>query len=261
MIAKQRMNHLRELLDTSDRDIDWPVPTDVPALMRSPRTIGEQAVCFWLGDDADLDSLLGLTAIPELIRLPYTVCWFEGEVCSTDVVVRAGMLAVQDLGGSIGAIVFSRASGGRWSLVGSVHPESFKSAELTRMTVSREDVKTAVHAFVCVVKAFLSALHCANVSRQEHPPDIKLQKARAKRGKRPLFSYWTLQLKGRSERGSDQGGQHASPRVHLRRGHPRQFVPGKWTWVQAHAVGNRAAGMVHKDYRAGPALIDRSSRL
>jgi hypothetical protein len=111
----------------------------------------------------------------------------------------------------------------------------------------------AVHVRAC--QSFLSALHCCNVKQEEHHPDAKLNKARAKRGKAPLFSYWTLQLDGKTERGNDHGGTHASPRVHLRRGHPRQYTPGKWTWVQPHAVGNKAAGMVHKDYAAGPGLV------
>jgi hypothetical protein len=44
------------------------------------------------------------------------------------------------------------------------------------------------------------------------------------------------------------GGAHASPRLHLRRGHARQFAPGKWTWVRDCAVGNKVAGVISKDY-------------
>lgn len=46
------------------------------------------------------------------------------------------------------------------------------------------------------------------------------------------------------------GGTHASPRLHLRRGHARQYAEGKYCWVQPHVVGNKKLGMVHKDYRA-----------
>lgn len=99
-------------------------------------------------------------------------------------------------------------------------------------------------------------MNCTNVGRQEHKPDAALQKARAKRGKQPLFSYWTLELNGRDGGAAQSfGGTHASPRVHLRRGHPRQYAPGKWTWVQPHAVGNRELGMVHKDYVIGKEMV------
>lgn len=110
-----------------------------------------------------------------------------------------------------------------------------------------------MHLSLRLIAQFLSALHCTNVFRQRHPPSEKLQKARTKRGKAPLFSYWTLQLGQKNERGESLGGTHASPRVHLRRGHPRQYAPGKYTWVQPHAVGHRELGMVHKDY-SGAAL-------
>jgi hypothetical protein len=106
-----------------------------------------------------------------------------------------------------------------------------------------------IQSVIDVMAAFLSALNCTNIKRVEHRPDAKLQKARAKRGKQPLFSYWTLELDlSRAESSESLGGTHASPRLHLRRGHPRQYAPGKFTWVQPCAVGNKKAGMVHKDY-------------
>ena len=99
-------------------------------------------------------------------------------------------------------------------------------------------------------------MNCSNIIKVEHNPDEKLQKARIKRGKKPLFSYWTLQLSIPNEReeGASLGGTHASPRVHLRRGHARQYAPGKYTWVQPCAVGNKSLGVIHKDYavKQGP---------
>jgi len=43
-------------------------------------------------------------------------------------------------------------------------------------------------------------------------------------------------------------GTHASPALHLRRGHARQYSPGLYTWVQPCIVGNKKDGLVHKDY-------------
>lgn len=105
---------------------------------------------------------------------------------------------------------------------------------------------------ICILLRFLTALNCCNVRRTEHKPDTALQKARAKRGKQPLFSYWTLDIDldhAQTDRES-MGGTHASPRLHLRRGHARQYAEGKYCWVQPHVVGNKKLGMVHKDYRA-----------
>jgi hypothetical protein len=108
------------------------------------------------------------------------------------------------------------------------------------------DLREAVVLHYAALK-FVAAMHCGNVTQKQTRPADRLNRARVKRGKKPLFSYWTLHL-SRSEAGEALGGTHDSPRVHLRRGHPRQYAPGKYTWVQPHVVGNKTLGMVHKDY-------------
>lgn len=251
------MNHLRELLEALPYKVGaddcWASPQELMAAFDDAKRLGEQAVCFAIGD---IDQAVALAVIPELCKLPYRTCWFEAEFEDADEPGRrllVGMLCSEE-GGGFNAAVFLRQPGAAWSLEGAVSADSLQTHYMEMHCHAIEDARRGIQTMTYGVKAFLSALHCSNVRRQEHAPDAKLQKARAKRGKAPLFSYWTLQLDGKSERGKDQGGTHASPRVHLRRGHPRQYAPGKWTWVQAHAVGNRAAGVVHKDYSAGPAL-------
>ena len=103
---------------------------------------------------------------------------------------------------------------------------------------------------ICVC-LFLSALNCTNVSRTQHSPSERLQKARARRGKKPLFSFWTLEVaipRDTTDEG-DGSGTHSSPRVHLRRGHIKHRKTG-YFWWQPHAVGNKKHGMVMKDYAA-----------
>ena len=45
-----------------------------------------------------------------------------------------------------------------------------------------------------------------------------------------------------------QGGSHASPRWHIRRGHWRQLADGRRVFVRACEVGDPARGGVMKDY-------------
>lgn len=251
------MNHLRDLLDSLSVSITTSASSGITAedLQRiGDRTAiaGEWAVAFSMGD---LSSIIDLQVVPELVRLPYQTCWFECEIrppSAPNIVLCAGLLVhTADNGKGDGTVWLKRD--GEWRFLGAVlntHLHADEWVAASKVDHHAQAVLTLIRGTQC----FLSALHCSNVRRQEHAPDAKLQKARAKRGKAPLFSYWTLQLDGKTERGEDRGGTHASPRVHLRRGHPRQYVPGKWTWVQAHAVGNRAAGVVHKDYSAGLAL-------
>ena len=249
------MNHLRELLEAIPNGIGVDPciqEADADRYLSWAEQGAQGAVCFWMGD---IDQVSELKAPPELVRMPFKTCWFEGEAATDDAGNRAliGILA-NETPGEIYAgevLVFMRHKH-RWALmlacgleynggvgVCGVEPDVLSGA------------KYAMHA----LKAFCCAINCTNVIRREHKPDAALQKARAKKSKDPLFSFWTLELNGRSEDGQILGGSHSSPRVHLVRGHPREYQPGKWTWVQAHARGNRAHGMVHKDYSAGPALV------
>lgn len=251
------MNHLRDLIDSLNQSVNAPresglTDDELDAMAGWCQSVGERAVAFFVGD---ISVITELQVVRELVRLPYPTCWFESEVrppSRPDILMHAGLLLHTFENGTCAGQVWTKLRG-EWLFIGQVYcddePQKWRAAGASRDSCE-------VIALQCkAAQCFLSALHCSNVRRQEHIPSAKLQKARAKRGRAPLFSYWTLQLDGKSERGESQGGTHASPRVHLRRGHPRQYAPGKWTWVQACAVGNRAAGMVHKDYKAGPAMV------
>jgi len=92
-------------------------------------------------------------------------------------------------------------------------------------------------------------LHCTNIETKDNPPPLALNKKRIARGKVPLYSFKTLHIKVPNERhtSTPQGGTHASPRVHLRRGHIRRLAPGQDIWVQPCVVGSKH-GLVEKDY-------------
>lgn len=73
---------------------------------------------------------------------------------------------------------------------------------------------------------------------------------RIKAGKAPLRYTWrTVTIEPPNPAGAPQGGTHASPRAHDRRGHWRLHPSGKQVWVKACRVGNAALGSVFKDYR------------
>lgn len=98
------------------------------------------------------------------------------------------------------------------------------------------------------VVEFCAALACRNVdARDVITPPEKLNKARVRRGKSPLHVYHVLSISGGSGDSASNGGTHASPRVHLRRGHIRRLPIGP-IWVNACVVGDKSRGMVTKDY-------------
>lgn len=94
----------------------------------------------------------------------------------------------------------------------------------------------------------MAILASPGVERVETKPS-RLAIMQARKSGVPVFSTWTLHLKPeKPAKGEPLGGTHASPRVHLRRGHFRTCKSGVRVWVQPCVVGSKH-GMIHKDYR------------
>jgi hypothetical protein len=98
-----------------------------------------------------------------------------------------------------------------------------------------------------------SVINCANVGTATVEPSSALNKKRLASGKQPFFIYKVLQLtgEGRTAAASTGSSTHASPRMHLRRGHLRR-LPTQTVWVR-HAMVNASSprGVVSKDYSVG----------
>lgn len=239
------MNHLRELIEAIEKktvliEDGWLPLENEHALMVTIPRVAESAICF----SADIDGLVGIKPVADLCRqMPFECCWFEFNV-STPVMI-IGILATTHKDGRLGLVIF-RKRFGAWILLANIHTDGEQICGVTA-NFGEEGPEWAGDMF-SLVRTFVTAMRCNNVSKNESAPSEKLQKARTKRGKKPLFSFWTLELKQSRSDNESHGGTHSSPRLHLRRGHPRQYATGKWTWVQPSIVGNKALGMVHKDY-------------
>jgi hypothetical protein len=251
------MNHLHQVLDDFAAGRIYN-PREFPQRqVESALSIFAQqapkAIVFDCGDAEDLSQF---KVIESLCRLPYQVCWFEATIPfrGQDRRALAGALCSGDGDGFVGIQVFRKFEG-LWVLAGVLTGEAWVGpGEMKYFGARDEHTVSVCQAMVSCIQRFLSALHCRNVIRVEERPDAKLTKARTRRGKHPLFSTWTLHLDlAHEETVRDEGpghGDRAPPRIHLVRGHPRQYAAGEWCWVRAHARGNRAAGVVHKDYKA-----------
>lgn len=101
-----------------------------------------------------------------------------------------------------------------------------------------------------------SVINCANISTADVEAPAALNKKRQASGKQPFFSYKVLQLaedrKAPGRAGAGAGGQHASPRMHLRRGHLRR-LEHKTVWVRPAMINaDSTRGAVFKDYGLTP---------
>jgi len=71
---------------------------------------------------------------------------------------------------------------------------------------------------------------------------------RIRQGKVPLYDWNTIVVEPPKPKAEPQGGTHASPRWHERRGHWRNLKNNKCVWVRNCEVGNKARGAVFHDY-------------
>ena len=99
-----------------------------------------------------------------------------------------------------------------------------------------------------------SVLNCANVGTADLTASAALNKKRIAKNLQPFFDYKILEVTNeRSPRSNAGNGMdHASPKMHLRRGHLRR-LDGKAIWVRPAVVNpNSGRGAVHKDYAVAP---------
>lgn len=206
-----------------------------------------ETICFDIGD---IENWVDFRYDYDAVNLPYPVTWFESHYTKNNKREYVGSLCWQEIINGEKIICFLcilKQPETEWMILGLLQYFEDRRKEIIPADHS---VASRLETFSSLVFVFLTALHCNNVRALENKPIQKIQEKRRKNGKKPLFSYWTLHL-NLPNNTSDipkGSGNHSSPRLHLRRGHPRQYVPGKWTWVSSCVVGNKKSGMIHKDY-------------
>ena len=116
-----------------------------------------------------------------------------------------------------------------------------------------DSIKDAASKQVCIdtasiALAFLNALQCSNVHVARSEPRKSGRKVKAAL---PFDTYHvlTIDVPRRPGEAGRPGGEHRSPREHLRRGHIRRLADSRRIWVNATVVAaGRGAGTVKKDY-------------
>ena len=95
----------------------------------------------------------------------------------------------------------------------------------------------------------VAAVYISGGELVEAKPTLSRAASAIKRKPVYKLSYTTVQLPGvKSERKAHQGGTHASPRQHERRGHWRTYRSGKRVWVKNCVVGDPSLGHVKHAY-------------
>jgi hypothetical protein len=232
----------KEFESETERDI-------LKVIMRRVRN----AVCFDMGK---MENLEGFCEVKSLVRLPYPTCWFEGSYRGQLDHYRRGFLCFEDVLNNKKVLASCHLvrplnHARKWIITAcSIYynePQDKYRLEIRGPESGSERGKYESEWHLCL-RVFLSVLNCSNIIRREHLPPRAMR--RHPGTGHPPFSWWTLHVnlpKENIEKES-MGGCHASPRVHLRRGHIRQYEAGKWCWVRDSVVGAKKSGLIHKEY-------------
>jgi hypothetical protein len=95
---------------------------------------------------------------------------------------------------------------------------------------------------------FLDVLASTSTSIRASDPGPVVNAKRERKGKSPLVEYRTVVIgKDDGVLSGPSGGHHASPKLHLRRGHWRALLK-KTVWIKPAVVGDKSRGLVLKDY-------------
>lgn len=90
----------------------------------------------------------------------------------------------------------------------------------------------------------------------------KNHEKRVRQGKFPLFDWQTVVVEPIKPKAEHQGGTHASPRQHERRGHWRFIKKSqKRVWIKNCTVGDASKGVIFHDYKIGPDCKPRTTAL
>jgi hypothetical protein len=98
------------------------------------------------------------------------------------------------------------------------------------------------------VQAWYAAL---SQGYEAYVPEVKptfTNRRKIAQGKKPLYEWRTVVISPQKPHKPHQGGTHAPPRQHDRRGHLRRLRNGRSVWVRPCKVGNPALGTVFHDY-------------
>jgi hypothetical protein len=103
--------------------------------------------------------------------------------------------------------------------------------------------------------AMFALLETSNVSATVVSAPLKLNKKRHKKKRTPFFEYRVLEIdlfKPRVVSVGVHGDRRESPKMHMRRGHPRTLHDGREIKIPAMIVGDKEKGFILKDYEIIP---------
>ena len=112
--------------------------------------------------------------------------------------------------------------------------------------LDRNDWRDFLHHQVGSLAALFALMNCKNVVREAQVPDKKLQRARQRSGKHPLYAFSILKARPLGRAGAKSALDRGNRAIHWVRGHFKEYTPerplfGKLAglfWWEPHIAGS-----------------------
>ena len=115
--------------------------------------------------------------------------------------------------------------------------------------MQNRDVVEASKVGALILALFLEQIHKPNAEYKAYTAVPKSNNPkRIRQGKKPMFDWHTVLIEPPRQKMPDQGGTHASPRLHDVRGHWVKRGDKRY-WRKAHQRGDASLGVVFHDYK------------
>lgn len=221
-----------------------------PLISRMVKLTPDPELAHWfdMGDTSQRPP--GHVPDADMFRLPYPVCCIVGtQRNGTSFALR---LHTSDTAESMSVTGF---------VVGA-HDEWQSAIEPVLITLTAEGLQISLpdgshptdaseyRSLLQHIEDFLLSLQREQVAYLPKAKPSLINSKRAAKGKGPVLFDWHTEAITPAQplKQPHQGGTHASPRAHDRRGHWRTYPSGKRVWVRNCKVGDASKGVVFKDY-------------
>jgi hypothetical protein len=210
-----------------------------PLIAEMVRITPDPEAGYWF-DLGEVPETIEFVLNPELmVHLPYDVVFVVAKAQRRRVLVKATFqhesvgvagFVFADTMIDIKPFVYTEKDAG----IG-VYPEGATKHQTTMMALG-------------VIQTLLGRLEAPQTAYMPVARQSFTSRRKVAQGKKPSYDWRTVTVLPQREPSEPQGGTHASPREHDRRGHWRTLKT-KRVWVRPCKVGNPAQGKVFHDYK------------
>lgn len=220
-----------------------------PLISRMAKLVPDPETAMWFDMGETSQRPDGHVPDAEMFAMPFPLCCVVGtQADGTSFVLRLQTTITRD-SMSVTGIVLGNGDTWRNAIEPFIFTRTNAGLQISDIDGNETSESSEYLAALQHVEDFLLSLRREQSAYKPTARPSLINSKRAAKGKGPvLFDWHTVAVVPTPAKSEHQGGTHASPRLHDRRGHWRKYPSGKVGWVKNCKVGSASKGVVFKDY-------------